>query len=234
MGMAGRPKATVTLNIDGLSNSYFAGVVFHDMNDDGHQDSGERGIGGVVLVLEGTDTANSAVRMETRTELDGTYRFEGIAPGDYTVTQMQPEFLTSGSNTFGLTVTESDSFDFQVSEQLIASEDNSHAESGLPVRFAMLDAITSVRVPGVFVVLEGDELAWMEARGGWESVDSLMISLSGDDLMLESSDGNATLSMSEPGTVELIGRSGDYTMLRINGSSQDVLTAAAVDAVMAG
>ena len=233
-GNGGTAEATVTVDIEDFTSSFFAGMVFQDINDDGQHDEGERGIGGVTLILEGTDIANESVRMETRTALDGSYRFEGIAPGDYTITQVQPEFLNSGTNTLGLTVTEEDTFDFQVSEELIASEDNMFAESGLPVRFAMLDALTSARNPGVFVVLHGDELAWMESRGGWEDVDSLMLSRDGNDLVLESSEGNGVLSMSQRGIVQLIGQSGEYTMLRINGTSEDVLSAAAVDAVMAG
>ena len=97
-----------------------------------------------------------------------------------------------------------------------------------------LDALTSARYPGVFAVLHGDELAWMDSRGGWEDVDSLMLSRNGNDLILESSEGNGMLSRSQRGIVQLIGRSGEYTMLRINGTSEEVLSAAAVDAVMAG
>lgn len=232
-GNGGSADGTVTLNIDSLSNSFFAGSVFQDFNDDGLQSSSEKGIGGVMVVLEGTDVAGATVRRETRTSLQGDYRFDQIVPGDYTITQMQPEFLTSGNNTFGLTVTQDDTFEFQVSDQLIESDDNNFAERGLSARFAMLSALSSSRAPGVFVVLEGDELAWVEDRGGWDDVDSLMVSRSGDDLQIESSAGDGTLSMTDKGMVQLIGREGQYTFLRISGSSQEVLSAAAVDQVMA-
>ena len=233
-GNGGTAEASVTVNIQTLDNSFFSGVVFQDMDNDGVQGSDEHGIGGVTVVLEGTDVAGEPVRMETQTSLQGVYRFESIAPGDYTVSQVQPPFLSSGSNTLMQTVTATDSASFQVSDSLISSDDNTFGEQGLLPQFAMLDAISSSRQPSVFVVLDGDDLAWLESRQGWEDIDSLFVTRDGDSLLIESSDGSGTLAMSDRTHVQLLGSSGQYTLLRIVGTSEDVLSAAAVDAALAG
>ena len=233
-GNGGSATATVTVDIDDLTRSFFEGMVYSDVDQNGQQDSGEDGLGGVTVILEGTDISNQEVRMEAVSALDGSYRFEGIAPGDYTITEMQPEFLNSLPNTFGLTVTDDDMFEFQVSEDLIASTNNTFTESGLPPQFAMINALSSARGPNLFVIMEGDELAWLDENGGWDSVGTLGLSLNGDDLMIETEDGTGSISMANRDVVQLIGRRGDFTLLRIMGSSEDVLSAAAIDAVMAG
>jgi len=226
-------QATVSLTVPVVESSFFAGVIFQDRDNDGERDVSEPGIGGVTVVMEGTDTNGAAVRREAVSNIDGDYRFAGIAPGDYTITQMQPVFNLGGTNRFGLTVTEDDSFDLQVGEQLIASNDNTFAERGLLARFAMLEALWSSRDDGALIVLDGDELAWIEDRGGWNGIESLDVERNGDNLLIQSDSGNAALSMVDRGAVELIGSSGQYTFLRINGSSQSLLTVSAVDAAFA-
>ncbi|GAA2176243.1 hypothetical protein GCM10009846_29270 [Agrococcus versicolor] len=57
-------------------------VVFHDEDRDGVQDAGERGLGGVTVQLL---DAQGRVVAETVTAEDGSYLFEDVAPGRYTV-----------------------------------------------------------------------------------------------------------------------------------------------------
>ena len=57
------------------------GVVWLDENRDGAQNAGESGIPNVRIEL----STNGTVMAETRTDLDGCYRFAGLPPGDYAV-----------------------------------------------------------------------------------------------------------------------------------------------------
>ncbi|MBM4458783.1 MAG: hypothetical protein FJ011_13610, partial [Chloroflexi bacterium] len=61
-----------------------SGVVFDDVNGNRVQDAGERGIGGVTVVLN-----NGAPRTTTTTG-DGAYRFDGVVTGVYTVVENDP------------------------------------------------------------------------------------------------------------------------------------------------
>lgn len=235
-------SATVTVDVTSTADSFYAGSVFTDLDNDGVRDEGDRGIAGVSFILEGTTTDGTAVRREAVSDLTGDFRFDGLAPGDYTLTQTQPAFTSDGRNViFGLDtdvtgqpIDTPDEIEFEVTQQLIASGSNSYGERGLLGQFALVDILSSSRQPGLFVVMDGDELSWVEERGGWDEVTTVDLTMSGDELMLTAGSAETvTLSMSDPADVQLIGRSGTYTFLRINGTSQQVLSATAVDQVFA-
>ena len=62
------------------------GIAFYDANGDNSLDSDEKGLKGAVLALKqnGTPVHN------TTSDTDGRYRFVGIAPGDYVLTELTP------------------------------------------------------------------------------------------------------------------------------------------------
>jgi SdrD B-like domain len=64
--------------------------VWDDKNANGVQDSGEAGIGGVIVKLTGTDGAGNAVSTTTTTSATGAYTFTNLAPGTYVVTFTKP------------------------------------------------------------------------------------------------------------------------------------------------
>ena len=75
-----------------------AGTVFYDWNENGQQDAGEDGIGGVQVCLykdNGDDTFDGGdVLQECKsTNPDGTYSFNDYLPGTYFVVETQPAGL---------------------------------------------------------------------------------------------------------------------------------------------
>jgi serine-aspartate repeat-containing protein C/D/E len=62
------------------------GRVYHDRSGDGRYQSGEEGIGNVLIVLR--DSRGQVVSQQ-RTDAQGTYRFVDIDPGTYTIEQPQ-------------------------------------------------------------------------------------------------------------------------------------------------
>jgi uncharacterized repeat protein (TIGR01451 family) len=84
--------ATITLNAGDNITTVDAGLqppasigdrVWSDTNQNGIQDAGEPGVGGVTVTLRNAD---GAVVATTTTADDGSYLFPGLAPGTYTVT----------------------------------------------------------------------------------------------------------------------------------------------------
>ncbi|MBX0326164.1 carboxypeptidase regulatory-like domain-containing protein [Oscillochloris sp. ZM17-4] len=65
-------------------------LVWEDMNGNGVQDSGEPGINGVGVALDGTDGAGNVVSLTTTTDSNGAYSFTGLTPGSYHVTFTPP------------------------------------------------------------------------------------------------------------------------------------------------
>jgi protocatechuate 3,4-dioxygenase beta subunit len=76
-----------------------AGRVYVDDNNNGAIDAGEVGIGGATLTL--LDAAGNATGVTTATAADGSYKFDGLAPGVYGVAEVQPAGYYDGLDTAG-------------------------------------------------------------------------------------------------------------------------------------
>ncbi|WP_394762659.1 SdrD B-like domain-containing protein [Phenylobacterium sp.] len=81
-----------------------SGRVFGDANNDGVFNGADTGLGGVPLVLTGTDFNGLPVNAATNSTADGRYVFTGLAAGTYTVTEPgQPGGTSNGITTAGST-----------------------------------------------------------------------------------------------------------------------------------
>lgn len=81
--------------------SSIAGNVYHDVNDNGVWNAGEAPISGVTITLTGTDAYNNPVSLTTTT-VGGAYKFDDLAPGNYTVTETHPNTWMDGKDTVGV------------------------------------------------------------------------------------------------------------------------------------
>jgi large repetitive protein len=95
--------ATATVTVNDFTPSSLAGFVFFDVNNNGIKDAGEAAMTGVTITLTGTATAGSQtnVNQTVKTGDDGSYKFESLAPGNYTIRQTQPLFTIDGIDTAG-------------------------------------------------------------------------------------------------------------------------------------
>lgn len=75
-----------------LMPSSLAGSVYDDVNGNHVRDTGE-GLGNVTVTLTGTDDLGQAVNQTATTAADGSYTFEHLRPGNYSVTETQPPGL---------------------------------------------------------------------------------------------------------------------------------------------
>ncbi|HSN73605.1 MAG TPA: SdrD B-like domain-containing protein, partial [Anaerolineae bacterium] len=73
-----------------LPPASLAGHAWWDVDEDGIREPGEAGIGDVLVTLSGADIFGNAVSLTTRTTGDGAWRFAGLNPGMYSVTETQP------------------------------------------------------------------------------------------------------------------------------------------------
>ena len=70
-----------------ISAGSLAGLVFRDFNNNGVQDPGDTGIGGVVMQLSGTGPGGAPVSLSVTTVADGSYLFPAVPTGSFTVTR---------------------------------------------------------------------------------------------------------------------------------------------------
>lgn len=93
---AASDPAMVTLFTNSIS-----GFVYVDRNDDGVFQPGELPIAGVTVTLTGRDHLGNDVTLTTTTLADGSYVFDHLRPGTYTLTQTQPAGYVDGRDTTG-------------------------------------------------------------------------------------------------------------------------------------
>ncbi len=84
------------------NNSALSGRVWLDGNNNGLIDGSETGIAGVTVELSGTALGGAAVSRSTTTAADGSYSFEQLPPGSYTLREpTQPAGTVNGSTVPG-------------------------------------------------------------------------------------------------------------------------------------
>jgi hypothetical protein len=71
-----------------LTSYSISGMKYNDLNGNGAND-GEPGMEGWKITLSGTTQGNEAVQKELTTAKDGSYRFETLLPGTYTITEAE-------------------------------------------------------------------------------------------------------------------------------------------------
>jgi hypothetical protein len=80
-----------------------AGTVFEDTNGNGTKETSEPGISGATVTLTGTSVVTGAITSKTATtDASGNYKFEGLTPGTYTVTETQPTGYVDGKDQNGI------------------------------------------------------------------------------------------------------------------------------------
>jgi SdrD B-like domain/Carboxypeptidase regulatory-like domain len=81
--------------------SSIAGTVYVDVNDNGVQDAGEPGLPGVTVRLNGTDPNGAITELVATTGPGGTYLFDNLLAGSYTVTETTPAAFNDGKDAAG-------------------------------------------------------------------------------------------------------------------------------------
>ncbi|MBE8716305.1 SdrD B-like domain-containing protein [Cellvibrio polysaccharolyticus] len=84
-------------NFSEILPARISGWVYHDRNDDGVRDGGEEGIPNVVITLTGPN----GLTKTTTTAADGSWFFDELPPGEYTVTETHPDVWGDGKDTAG-------------------------------------------------------------------------------------------------------------------------------------
>jgi protocatechuate 3,4-dioxygenase beta subunit len=88
-------------NFGEIKPSSLGGSVFIDKNNNGKREAGDLGVGGVTIRLTGKDYKGNLVNATVVTDANGYYSFKGIAPGNYTLTEVVPVNYLAGVSKAG-------------------------------------------------------------------------------------------------------------------------------------
>ncbi len=152
-----------------LTPSSLSAVVFSDLNNNGTQDAGEAGIGGVPVTLTGTDDLNNAVSIPLTTLGDGTVTFTNLRPGTYTISETQPPAYLDGKDGTG-TLGGSNAVNDVISGIVVAP-----AQNGTGNRFGEL--LPSSLSGRVFIDTNNNGVL----DGGETTLDGVTVTLTGKD-----------------------------------------------------
>ncbi len=94
------PPPGITPNPPPPSSS-LCGFVYNDANDNGAKEPSEKGIAGVDVRLSGSDSLDLPVAMSTVTASNGSYCFNNLHAGSYTISETQPAGNLDGKDTQG-------------------------------------------------------------------------------------------------------------------------------------
>jgi uncharacterized repeat protein (TIGR01451 family) len=93
-------------NFGELRPSSLSGFVYVDANNNGVRDAKEPPIAGVTVVLTGTNDRGQAVNATVVTDKSGSYSFQRLRPGTYTLREVQPAAFIPGHGGTGVGVTD--------------------------------------------------------------------------------------------------------------------------------
>jgi hypothetical protein len=88
-------------NFGELQPSSLSVFVYLDGNNNSVKESGEQGIPGVTVTLNGTDFLGNSVSQTQQTGPDGSYAFGNLLPGLYTLMDSQLAGYLPGTNSVG-------------------------------------------------------------------------------------------------------------------------------------
>jgi uncharacterized repeat protein (TIGR01451 family) len=83
------------------SNASLSGSVYFDANNNGQKDPNEAPLANVSVRLTGTDVAGASVTRSTSTAQDGSFVFDNLLPGSYTLEETQPLGYVDGKESAG-------------------------------------------------------------------------------------------------------------------------------------
>ena len=216
--------------------STLAGLVFLDQNGNGQLDSGvgEVAVGGVEILLTGP----AGTAQTTYTAADGSYLFENLVEGDYTITEdpsgILRQVFADGADSVGSQGGTVDDANDQIVISDLAPEssgqNNLHAEGNLQTGFISRRDFLSRTPQTEFVAIVQPGAARAIAytlQSGWEGIDSAEVQLSEDrtELEVRITENAVTeavvLDATDPAQVWFRGRRDDTYMLGIVGSRSD-------------
>ncbi|MCO6456806.1 MAG: tandem-95 repeat protein [Pirellulaceae bacterium] len=228
---------SVTVTVRDFVPSSLSGFVYLDVNNNGIRESQEMMVVGVTIQLTGTDQDGNAVNLTRQTGSDGSYSFTELAPGQYTIIQVQPAFLLDGIETPGSqggSTTVNDQIAVTLAEDTQGVNNNFGERGRVPQAITLMDLLASSHNESLIVAVDtAGARSWYAADTDWTSLQLTDLTTSAEslptltpvtyNLTLVSSNGNGGASQSRVSTEDasralIVANGSTHSLLRVLGS----------------
>lgn len=216
--------ATVTIEVLDFVPSDIGGFVYFDFDSNGMQGSGEMGLGGVTVRLNGTDFRGDNVNLSMTTDVNGQYRFEDLLPGEYSLTQDQPAGIIDGAESAGAAGNDLFTFDIGILDGL-NSLANNFGERGLhPSLWGIYNRSTAgYGLSGSALVASLSD-TWFLPMDSWAGVRGVSATMSNGTITatITTATGSTTRSFTNDSRIRVVEDSNTgEKVLRFNGAFDD-------------
>ena len=209
--------ATVNVTAQAFTPRTIGGEVLVNSFNFADSAPGDRGIGGLNLQLIGTDYAGQPVTASATVAPNGTYAYNNLAPGEYSIARQALPFLHDTAQT--LQVTSAANSGNQLNNNLKVG-------SLMPAYFDIRDFLGSTPKNSLTVALNADGTqSWFATQGDWAGLKSVAVKTNsaGDSLVVDitnSSSANltGTVPVTNTARVMQLGQQSSMKLLRIIGT----------------
>lgn len=187
--------------------------------------SGSAGVGGLQLILKGTDDLNETINLTDLTAIDGSYSFEDLAPGTYTIERSSAVFLKQD----GMTITvDSEDTDGDSTDNNFVKSYRDPAFVSIADFLARAPRQSSISATESMLVAAkpGGTQHWYSNLAGWTDFSDIEITLSADasQLTVTAVDSSGQAHVATIATtssyVKLLGDASGSKLLRIDASPE--------------
>ncbi len=179
---------TVNVTVQEFVPSAVSGTVWMDETRDGIINAAERRLGGVKVTLTGTSLGQTITPHTLLTLSDGTYSFDGLGPGTYTVSYVAPDFLIDHpgmADSFTVSIVEPGGVDAVGNNFAVIGVSANHGRilDQLASRYIMQNG--SLAFNGAYFALGADNsMLWGANLEGYAGTDFSEAVLDGEELLL--------------------------------------------------
>ena len=169
----------VTIASSEQETGTIGGHVYFDVNQNGSFDSNETPLSGVTIQLTGTAASGDSVDQSMQTLPNGSFSFQGLSAGSYSIIELQPTMTIDGQETTSI---ESASIgEDQFSMELGVGEDAMgflFAERGRQVdSISLSDFLASTPTDGIVLATNFSATQWYCLLGDWQQFQSTDIAI---------------------------------------------------------
>ena len=220
----------VNITVQEFLPSAISGTVWVDETRDGLIDDAERRLGGVRVTLTGTSLGQAIQPQTMITLADGSYSFDNLGPGEYSVAYTTPEFMADNANVPNLYEVDI------VAPGGVNDADNNFAVIGLEANYARTieqsasrdstRSDPSLAYNGMYFAVDADgSLLWGAHLDGFDGILFSEAYVAGGEMWLTVVDSNYDVYTAELNVGEFVmiaGENGDK-LIRVLGNQSSIL-----------